>query len=387
MLLMGKELRVIHVTTHVALRRVPELVTRERVARDDPARRRGRCGISGSRARASPCAGSIPTPARTGSSATRSRWRSVPRSPTRAREGIDATGPYPADTLMSRARGAASSTASSPCTTIRGTRPVKALGFSYDEAKKAWTGLSGVNVTVGLPDPPRLGRPRHRLRPRGDRARRIPRAWSRRSSSPPRWRGAASARRPGLTVPHYRIAVIAGDGIGPEVVAEAMKVLHAVAVPGRLDFAFEGVEAGAGVLPAHRRGAAARDAGGVPGGGRHPLRRRGASRRPLPGRNRDSAPAHAPHRSRPLRGPPADPAPSGRADAAPARRGRANRLRHPPGEHRGALRLARRGRHGRRPRRDRHARRHAPRRPPDLPAGVRAGAPRGAARPATESGG
>ena len=33
MLLMGQELRVIHVTTHVALRRVPELVTRERVAR------------------------------------------------------------------------------------------------------------------------------------------------------------------------------------------------------------------------------------------------------------------------------------------------------------------------------------------------------------------
>src|SRR3989442_1031774 len=31
MLLMGKELRVIHVTTHVALRRVPDLVTRDRV--------------------------------------------------------------------------------------------------------------------------------------------------------------------------------------------------------------------------------------------------------------------------------------------------------------------------------------------------------------------
>ena len=31
MLLMGKEPRVIHVTTHVALRRVPDLVTRERV--------------------------------------------------------------------------------------------------------------------------------------------------------------------------------------------------------------------------------------------------------------------------------------------------------------------------------------------------------------------
>jgi 3-isopropylmalate dehydrogenase len=47
-------------------------------------------------------------------------------------------------------------------------------------------------------------------------------------------------------VPLYRVAVLAGDGIGPEVVAEALKVLHAVALPGRLEFAFEEVEAGAG---------------------------------------------------------------------------------------------------------------------------------------------
>jgi 3-isopropylmalate dehydrogenase len=47
-------------------------------------------------------------------------------------------------------------------------------------------------------------------------------------------------------VPHYRIAVVAGDGIGPEVIAEAVKVLRAVGAPGRLEFAFEDVEAGAG---------------------------------------------------------------------------------------------------------------------------------------------
>jgi len=46
-------------------------------------------------------------------------------------------------------------------------------------------------------------------------------------------------------VPLYRIAVLAGDGIGPEVVDEALKALQAVAVPGQLEFAFEEVEAGA----------------------------------------------------------------------------------------------------------------------------------------------
>jgi 4-hydroxythreonine-4-phosphate dehydrogenase len=65
-------------------------------------------------------------------------------------EGIDATGPYPADTIMSRAAGG-----EFDCVVAmfhdQGHTPVKALGFRYDEAKKTWTGLSGVNVTVGLP--------------------------------------------------------------------------------------------------------------------------------------------------------------------------------------------------------------------------------------------
>ena len=51
---------------------------------------------------------------------------------------------------------------------------------------------------------------------------------------------------PTADVPLYRIAVLPGDGIGPEVIAEALKVLRAVAVPGRLELAFEEVEAGAG---------------------------------------------------------------------------------------------------------------------------------------------
>ena len=47
-------------------------------------------------------------------------------------------------------------------------------------------------------------------------------------------------------MPPYRIAVLPGDGIGPEVVSESLKILRAVAVPGDLDLAFEEVEAGAG---------------------------------------------------------------------------------------------------------------------------------------------
>ena len=46
-------------------------------------------------------------------------------------------------------------------------------------------------------------------------------------------------------MPPYRVAVLAGDGIGPEVIAEAIDVLRAVARPGRLELDFEEVEAGA----------------------------------------------------------------------------------------------------------------------------------------------
>jgi 4-hydroxythreonine-4-phosphate dehydrogenase len=76
MLLMGKELKVIHVTTHVALRRVPELVTRERVLKT--------IRLAGKTLAASRWPGSIPTRARTASSATRSSWRSFPPSRPRA---------------------------------------------------------------------------------------------------------------------------------------------------------------------------------------------------------------------------------------------------------------------------------------------------------------
>ena len=149
MLLMGRELRVIHVTTHVALRRVPELVTRERVGRTirlgDGAMRD--LGIA--RPRIAVC-GLNPHAGENGLFGDEEQVAIGPAIADARGEGIDATGPYPADTLMSRAAGG-----EFDCVVAmfhdQGHTPVKVLGFRYDEAKKAWTGLSGVNVTVGLP--------------------------------------------------------------------------------------------------------------------------------------------------------------------------------------------------------------------------------------------
>jgi 4-hydroxythreonine-4-phosphate dehydrogenase len=149
MLLMGKELRVIHVTTHVALRRVPELVTRERVARTIRLGDRAMRDLGIARPRIAVC-GLNPHAGENGLFGDEEQVTIGPAIADARGEGIDATGPYPADTLMSRAAGG-----EFDCVVAmfhdQGHTPVKALGFRYDEAKKAWTGLSGVNVTVGLP--------------------------------------------------------------------------------------------------------------------------------------------------------------------------------------------------------------------------------------------
>jgi 4-hydroxythreonine-4-phosphate dehydrogenase len=149
MLLMGTELRVIHVTTHVALRRVPELVTRERVLRTirlgDEAMRR--LGIAAPRLAV---CGLNPHAGEAGLFGDEEQVAISPAIADARAAGIDASGPWPADTIMSRARGG-----EFDCVVAmyhdQGHTPVKTLGFRYDETKKAWTGMSGVNVTVGLP--------------------------------------------------------------------------------------------------------------------------------------------------------------------------------------------------------------------------------------------
>jgi 4-hydroxythreonine-4-phosphate dehydrogenase len=149
MLLMGKELRVIHVTTHVALRRVPELVTRERVLRTIRLGHEAMRRLGLAAPRLAVC-GLNPHAGESGLFGDEERVTIGPAIANARAEGIDATGPWPADTIMSRARGG-----EFDCVVAmyhdQGHTPVKTLGFRYDDARKAWTGLSGVNVTVGLP--------------------------------------------------------------------------------------------------------------------------------------------------------------------------------------------------------------------------------------------
>jgi 4-hydroxythreonine-4-phosphate dehydrogenase len=149
MLLMGRELRVIHVTTHVALRRVPDLCTRDRVLRVIRLAQRTMDGLGRSPARIA-VAGLNPHAGEDGLFGDEEKTAILPAIEAARAEGLTVTGPLPADTLFSRARGGEFDIVVAMYHD-QGHIPVKTLGFTYDEASGRWTGLSGVNVTVGLP--------------------------------------------------------------------------------------------------------------------------------------------------------------------------------------------------------------------------------------------
>jgi 4-phospho-D-threonate 3-dehydrogenase / 4-phospho-D-erythronate 3-dehydrogenase len=149
MLLMGKELKVIHVTTHVSLRRVPDLVTRERVLKTIRLAQKTLEGLGQPRGRIA-VAGLNPHAGEDGLFGDEEQQHIMPAIEAARAEGLSVTGPLPADTLFSRARGGEFDIVVAMYHD-QGHIPVKTLGFEYDETTKKWTGLSGVNVTVGLP--------------------------------------------------------------------------------------------------------------------------------------------------------------------------------------------------------------------------------------------
>lgn len=149
MLLIGGDLRVIHVTTHVSLRRVPDLVTRDRVLRVIRLAQRTMEGLGRPQARIA-VAGLNPHAGEDGLFGDEERREIIPAIEAARAEGLRAVGPLPADTLFSRARGGEFDIVVAMYHD-QGHIPVKTLGFQYDETTKTWTGLAGVNVTVGLP--------------------------------------------------------------------------------------------------------------------------------------------------------------------------------------------------------------------------------------------
>lgn len=149
MLLAHDKLRVAHVSTHVALARVPSLVTPERLTRVleltlDALHRFGMEKPRIAVAALNPHAGEGGLFGREDAEVI------APTVEAFRRRGEDVSGPISGDTVFVRALGNEFD-AVIAMYHDQGHIPLKLLGFRIDPEARKWMALSGVNVTLGLP--------------------------------------------------------------------------------------------------------------------------------------------------------------------------------------------------------------------------------------------
>lgn len=149
MMLADGELRVVHVSTHVALREACDRCKKERVLQvirlaDQVCKRLGiekpRIGVAG----LNPHAGED------GLFGREEIEEITPAIEAARAEGINADGPVAPDTLFSKACGGQYDIVVAQYHD-QGHIPLKVLGFQYDYATNKWRTVSGVNITLGLP--------------------------------------------------------------------------------------------------------------------------------------------------------------------------------------------------------------------------------------------
>jgi len=149
MMLVQENLRVVHVTTHVALRQVCDLVKKKRVLdviilANDACKRLGcqvpRIGVAGLNPHASDG----------GLFGREEEEEIIPAIKSARALGIQADGPIPADTLFPKVKGGQYDIAVAMYHD-QGHIPLKLTGFIWNEPNKKWESVSGVNITLGLP--------------------------------------------------------------------------------------------------------------------------------------------------------------------------------------------------------------------------------------------
>jgi 4-hydroxythreonine-4-phosphate dehydrogenase len=149
MMLADESLRVIHVSTHVSLRRACDLVKKERVltvihladkALKDLGIKHPKIGVAG----LNPHAGEG------GLFGNEELKEIIPAIKQAKKENITVDGPVPPDTIFSKVIGGQYDIAV-VMYHDQGHIPMKVTGFKYNKATNKWSSMSGVNVTVGLP--------------------------------------------------------------------------------------------------------------------------------------------------------------------------------------------------------------------------------------------
>lgn len=149
MMLAHKNLRVVHVSTHVSLREACDRVKKQRIleviriaheACRDMGIDRPKIGV----------AGLNPHCGENGLFGREEMEEIMPAVEEAVKEGIAAEGPIPADTVFSKARGGWYDMVVAMYHD-QGHIPLKVVGFVYNQEEKTWDAVEGVNITLGLP--------------------------------------------------------------------------------------------------------------------------------------------------------------------------------------------------------------------------------------------
>lgn len=149
MLLVDKNIRVIHATTHVSLRQACELIKKERILEVIHLLNNGLKKLGFSKPRIG-VAGLNPHSGDGGLFGDEDLKEIKPAVDQALKEGIEAEGPVPADALFALAKGGKYD----GCVAMyhdQGHIPFKLLGFDWDNKKKTMKSVRGVNITLGLP--------------------------------------------------------------------------------------------------------------------------------------------------------------------------------------------------------------------------------------------
>lgn len=149
MMLMDGDLRVVHVSTHVALREACDRVTKERVYQVIKLANSS-CVRLGIKKPKIAVAGLNPHSGENGLFGSEEIEEIIPAINKATAEGYDVTGPVPPDTVFSCARGGIYDIVVAMYHD-QGHIPLKVVGFVYDKEEKQWSSVSGVNITLGLP--------------------------------------------------------------------------------------------------------------------------------------------------------------------------------------------------------------------------------------------
>lgn len=149
MMLAHENIRVVHVSTHVSLREACERVKKQRVL-DVIRIGHKACQEMGIEHPKIGVAGLNPHSGEHGLFGQEEIEEIIPAIEAARAEGILADGPVPPDTIFSKARGGWYDIVVAMYHD-QGHIPLKVLGFVYNQEKKAWDAVSGVNITLGLP--------------------------------------------------------------------------------------------------------------------------------------------------------------------------------------------------------------------------------------------